>query len=604
MRTRCTCCVLLIASLVVIPGSTVSGAFDPLKQPSLIGWWKCDEGSGATVADSSPNKRDGTFVTGPAAWTTGASGSAISLSGETLVEVPPVNLTLTEATMAGWVLPNGVQSDWSAVLWHRPLAHGLSLLGSRQLTYSWNDDPASWGYRGTAYYASDEWTHCAVTVEPTKATFYVNGAAICSNTLNHASAQWNSPLWFGGDRTYTASRHMNGALDDIMFFSRALNAEQVADLMEQKIPEFTKAEKPNPADKALGVTMPLLQWTAGETALFHSVYLGTSPDLTEANLVAKQQPFAMYYAVAGFQPGVTYYWRVDEIEANGTTIHTGDVWSFMAQDVKAYYPTPTDGAVGVAVAPVLTWLPGQAATKHHLYFGTSADAVGQGAADTDKGELTDATFTPEALESMTTYHWRVDEVVAGGAVKTGPVWSFTTCLPVEDFESYTDDEGSRIYETWIDGYTNGTGSTVGYVQAPFAEQTIVHGGKQSMPLDYNNVKSPFYSEAEREFSPVQNWTVNDANALIVEVRGQSANAAATLYVAVEDASKKIAVVAHPEAAAVKTARWIEWQIPLSSFDGVNCAKVKKLYIGVGDKGTSTAGGAGRIFIDDIRVFRP
>ena len=38
-------------------------------------------------------------------------------------------------------------------------------------------------------------------------------------------------------------------------------------------------------------------------------------------------------------------------------------------------------------------------------------------------------------------------------------------------------------------------------QAPFAEQTIVHGGKQSMPLDYNNVKTPFYSEAEREFAP-------------------------------------------------------------------------------------------------------
>ncbi len=600
MQKRCTCCVLLLALLVVIPGSTASGAFDPLTDPNLLGWWKCDEGSDTVVADSSPKKRDGTFVTGPAAWTAGASGSAISLSGETLVEVPALNLTLTQATMAGWVLPSGTQVDWSAVLMHRPLAHGLCLLGSRQLAYSWNDDPASWGYRGTAYYASDEWTHCAVTVEPTQATFYVNGAAVCTNTLNHASAQWNSPVWFGGDRTYTGSRHMNGALDDIMFFSRALTAAEVKSL----VPPQLKARKPNPADKAVGVTMPLLQWTAGDTGLFHNVYLGTSPNLTEANLVASRQPFTMYYAVTGLQPGTTYYWRVDEIEADGTTIRTGDVWSFLAQDVKAYYPAPADGAVGVAVAPVLTWLPGQAATRHHLYFGTSADAVGQASADTDKGELTDATFTPAALESMTTYHWRVDEIVAGGAVKAGPVWHFTTCLPVEDFESYTDDEGSRIYETWIDGYTNGTGSTVGYVQAPFAEQTIVQGGKQSMPLDYNNVKSPFYSEAEREFSPVQDWTVNDANALVLEVRGRSANAAATLYVAVEDASKHLAVVAHPDAAAVKTAKWIEWKIPLSSFTGVNFAKVKKLYIGVGDRGTPAAGGAGRLFIDDIRVLRP
>jgi hypothetical protein len=393
---------------------------------------------------------------------------------------------------------------------------------------------------------------------------------------------------------------MNGALDDIMFFSRALTAAEIKSL----VPPQLKAMRPNPADKALAVSMPLLQWKAGDTAVFHNVYLGTSPDLTEANLVANHQPFTMYYAVTGLQPGTTYYWRVDEIEADGTTIRTGDVWSFLAQDVKAYYPGPPDGAVGVSVAPVLTWLPGQAATKHHLYFGASADAVGQAAADTDQGELTDAAFTPAALESMTVYHWRIDEIVAGGAVQAGPVWRFTTCLPVEDFESYTDDEGNRIYETWIDGYTNGTGSTVGYVQAPFAEQTIVHGGKQSMPLDYNNVNSPFYSEAEREFSPVQDWTINDANTLVLEVRGRTANAAATLYVAVEDASKHVAVVACPDAAAVKTAKWIEWKVPLSSLTGVNPAKVKKLYIGVGDRETSTAGGAGRLFIDDIRVIRP
>ena len=55
--------------------------------------------------------------------------------------------------------------------------------------------------------------------------------------------------------------------------------------------------------------------------------------------------------------------------------------------------------------------------------------------------------------------------------------------------------------------------------APFAERTIVHGGKQSMPFEYNNVKTPFYSEAEREFSPVANWTVNGADTLSLWVRG-------------------------------------------------------------------------------------
>ena len=81
-------------------------------------------------------------------------------------------------------------------------------------------------------------------------------------------------------------------------------------------------------------------------------------------------------------------------------------------------------------------------------------------------------------------------------------------LIVDDFESYTDEEGNRIYQTWIDGFADdSSGSTVGHMDPPFAERTIVHGGRQSMPLDCNNVKAPFYSEAWREFSPEQDWTV-------------------------------------------------------------------------------------------------
>ncbi|MCX5643640.1 MAG: hypothetical protein NTZ17_02990 [Phycisphaerae bacterium] len=68
--------------------------------------------------------------------------------------------------------------------------------------------------------------------------------------------------------------------------------------------------------------------------------------------------------------------------------------------------------------------------------------------------------------------------------------------------------------------TNGnSGSTVGYFSAPFAEQTILHGGKQSMPLDYNNTTSPFYSEAERTWDSPQDWTVNGADTLTLYFRG-------------------------------------------------------------------------------------
>ncbi len=374
------------------------------------------------------------------------------------------------------------------------------------------------------------------------------------------------------------------------------------------IETFAIASGPNPANGALAVTAPLFQWAPGDGARFHDVYVGTTPDLGSANLVQPRSPITMYWYPQPLTPGTTYYWRVDEIEADGVTVHAGEVWSFTTQALTAYHPDPADKATDVSPAPTLVWLPGQAAVQHHLYFSDNLEAVRQGTADADKGELKDPSFAPGELQTLATYYWRVDEVVAGGSPRTGEVWSFTTCLPVEDFESYNDEEGkgTRIYETWIDGYLDGSsGSTVGNTEAPFAEQTIAHGGKQSMPLDYNNVNSPFYSEAVREFAPTQNWAANDVNELVLYVRGLAMNTAAPLYVAIEDASKKVGVVVHPDPAVVTSTKWIQWKIPFRAFTdaGVNMARVKKMYLGIGDKANPKKGGTGRIFIDDIRVAR-
>jgi len=284
-----------------------------------------------------------------------------------------------------------------------------------------------------------------------------------------------------------------------------------------------KASSPNPANGAGDVSMPLFRWTAGSTALFHDVYLGTSPDLGAADLVGPHQALAMFYYAPGLQPGVTYYWRVDEISKDGVTVYTGDVWKFATQAMTAYNPDPEDGATTVVPAPTLKWWAGQGTVQHHLYFSGDLDAVTQGAASADKGllALAGTVFVPGTLEGATTYYWKVDEIVAGGVVRAGPVWSFTTVVSLDDFEGYTDDEGSRIYEAWIDGWTNGSGSTVGYAVSPFAEQATVHGGLQSMPLDYNNTVAPFYSEAEKTFSPTKDFTAGGTDSLILYVRGRA-----------------------------------------------------------------------------------
>ena len=76
-----------------------------------------------------------------------------------------------------------------------------------------------------------------------------------------------------------------------------------------------------------------------------------------------------------------------------------------------------------------------------------------------------------------------------------------------------------------------------------------------------------------------------------------------LYVVVEDSAGKSAILTHSDPAAVGLTTWTEWKVPLSSLTGVNLAKVKKMYIGVGDRKATVPAGTGRMYIDDIRVIK-
>ncbi len=200
-----------------------------------------------------------------------------------------------------------------------------------------------------------------------------------------------------------------------------------------------------------------------------------------------------------------------------------EVW-FSYAPMQARGPQPANNAGAVSVSATLDWRPGRDVTSHKVFFGTDQAAVAAGTVPAQT--MTGHGFDPGALNFGTFYYWKVDEV--GTATYPGSVWTFTTqpYAPVEDFESYTDQKGEEIYSTWIDGVTNGlSNSTVGYFTASggtFGETRIVHGGKQSMPFEYNNVKTPFYSEAEREFSPVADWTTNGADTLSLWVRGNPA----------------------------------------------------------------------------------
>jgi regulation of enolase protein 1 (concanavalin A-like superfamily) len=172
---------------------------------------------------------------------------------------------------------------------------------------------------------------------------------------------------------------------------------------------------------------------------------------------------------------------------------------FMQIPAHAREPQPADGTTKVDVNTVLNWRNGREAATHEVYLSTDSEAVASGMALVDTVGAN--SYASDDLEFGTTYYWKINEVneTEVPSVWPGGVWSFMTqeYATIDDFESY-DDEDNAIYETWIDGWVNETGSTVGYLQAPFAEQTVVNSGSQSMPLQYDNGVVPMYSEAEKD----------------------------------------------------------------------------------------------------------
>jgi hypothetical protein len=685
-----------------------------VSDPNLVGWWELDETEGTFVLDSSGRDNHGTLQGGPL-WVTGVIGGALKFDGvDDYVEVPdnPVLTTPGQATVAVWINaerhtgPGG--SQWQGILGKggAPRLYNLYTESSHVLHFSTGPSGAYIGSLSTGTVPLNEWVHAAVVVDG-KHIFYLNGAPAGEGGDGATvPGGGTAPLTIGqtGEGNFFL-----GMIDDVRIYNRALTQEEIQEAMQGNPLRARDPQPPLGAQVDIR-TATAVSWTAGKTAASHDVYFGADKNaVADADTSAPQylgrQTDTTYPLDGLIEFGGTYAWRIDEVEADGVTIHKGNIW-------------------------VLTVVPG---------------------------------------------------------------------FIVDDFESYDDVEGTgtRIYETWMDGYSDGSsGSIVGNLDPPFAERTVVHGGAQSMPMDYDNSVSPYFSEAYREFSPLWDWTGNGLTDLSLWVRGQPApiadvtedagkmtvsgagadiwgtadeftfvyktlngngslvarvvsvgtgsstwakggvmiragldpgsasaqmcltggggngaafqNRAATdldmnandatsnatvaavlappywvkiersgdtitastsadgntwaqlgtsqyiamdnpaligvcvtshaageyrtfefdnlkatgatgswqtkevglarnnqqpLYVTVEDSSGRKATVVDPNA-AVNATTWTEWKIPLSDLAPVNLAKVKRLYVGVGDKDNPVPDGTGRIYIDDIRVTRP
>jgi hypothetical protein len=493
--------------------------------PNLVLRWTLDEQAGSTAVDWSGHGNHGS-LDGPAEWVLdGLYGGALEFYGNSRVihDVDPAQrwsaftvALWVKATKTGQRLYSGVFNNDSGGPDFQIDVDGTS--------------PGSYRYYGSAGNAlfgpvHQEWIHLAAACDGTNTTLFYNGEQ--AGVVEGADTNFGQ-LVIAGNRS--DAYRFRGVIDDVYVYDKALTIEEIQGLMPGNT---LLAGNPSPGNGAAVDIRDAttLSWTAGETAVSHNVYFGPDEDALE--LQANQPGTSFSLASLVEFDGGDYYWRIDEVEADGT-VQTGYVWTFTIPDY----------------------------------------------------------------------------------------------LIVDDFESYTNYSPDRLFQAWIDGIGfspdewfpdgnpgNGTCAAVGHdiwsgdsehLNGTIVESDNPHNGGQAMPLYYDNTVAPYYSKAERTWTTPQDWTVEGGTDLTLYIRGGFKNDPAPMYVMLGDNSGHTATVVHPDAAATAIIGWNEWKIPFTDFTsaGVAMTAVKTMSIGVGDSAATAPGGAGVVYVDDVRVVNP
>ncbi len=405
--------------------------------PNLVGHWKLDDEGTGILSDSSGNNHSGTFI-GGASLVPGLFGEAVEIAttGDRVEITGYPGVTGTKSrTVCAWIK---TETTGEIVSWGENVAGQKWIF--RVQTSNGNAGAIRVEVNGGYSVASTDvrdgqWHHVAAVLvddgapDANEITLYVDGSEEVISATNDEPIDTAST---GVVRIGEAPWHYRpfvGLIDEVRIYDRALTQPE---LLELATP--LTAINPEPPVGATNIADALLQWTGANIAAFHDVYFGTNPTPGPNEFIG-QQTGNVYFDPAGLTPGTTYYWKVDEVEADGTTIHEGDVWSFSSMPLTASSPDPADGSRFVGPETDLSWEAGSGSIMHDVYFGTNQSEVADGIGDTFKGTQVFKTFEPGTLEKGTTYFWRIDEVEADSTTKhTGDVWSFKTrpVMPTAD----------------------------------------------------------------------------------------------------------------------------------------------------------------------------
>ena len=200
--------------------------------PDLVGWWKFDEGSGNTAADSSGNENHGTLSATNIEWTDEGwiDGALNFTGGDNYVAVPdsPTLNPTEEITIAAWLKPS-----WTAnnrVLQKGPSDNQYRLLRDWGGKFVFHLAGVSNGrLECTPCPAVGEWTHVAATYDGAAMKVYYNSKLVGELAASGGISTCIDHLYIGNKHSGApAGDGYKGIMDEVRLYSRALTEAEVA----------------------------------------------------------------------------------------------------------------------------------------------------------------------------------------------------------------------------------------------------------------------------------------------------------------------------------------------------------------------------------------
>lgn len=247
MRKIFLACFLLLLPMCQVYADVLNG---------LVGWWKLDDGAGASAADASGQGNAGTLVNTPT-WTNNCKkNNCLQFNGSnTYVNIADASVLNPGVSSFSWSFWVKTSQDATSLSWPGIVAKEHNSLTTPRV--GWMSTLSSFGgsvnkadceifYNGSGDSASTSsvindnlWHHIACVRNVTANKLYVfrDGKLDVTTTMTNTGSNSvsNTNLLEIGGRNLTAVNSMlSGFVDDVRVYNRALSAGEVYDIFQSQ----------------------------------------------------------------------------------------------------------------------------------------------------------------------------------------------------------------------------------------------------------------------------------------------------------------------------------------------------------------------------------